>query len=202
VPERAIPPALERALVALVLGAASQWVALPEAAAVERELATGVDVGYALGGFPDASVSGFGAGAHLGYGVSDAFNLRLSGDVSAFDLPEPGQSALLYSVLFGAEYVIDVLEWVPYIGAASGVSVMSLQNGPNVVHLAIDIPGGLGYRLSSFLTLGVEARYRLLLFGSEVSPTSGLALLGRFDYVFDLGSSAGAPTRTGLSLPR
>jgi opacity protein-like surface antigen len=165
-------------------------IAAPRGArAYERQWHLGADFGYALAGFPDVTVSGFGGGAHVVYGITDAFNLRLHADFTAFELPDPQTAAFVYSAAFGAEYVLDVLEWVPYVGALVGpVYVVRLDaDDPAVpdddhVHLGIELPLGLGYQLSRTITIGGEVRYRLFFLGDEeTSPTNGLLVLGRFE---------------------
>jgi len=159
--------------------------AIPEAAAFERQWHLGLDGGYALGAFPEANVSGFDVGLHGTYGLTDAFNLRLHSDVSAFDLPAPRTSALLVNAGLGAEYVIDILRWVPYLGATAGPNVMLVQNSGTVVHLGVEVLGGLGYQLSRNWSVGGEARYRLLLLGEPtVSPTHGFVGVARVAYAW------------------
>ena len=45
----------------------------------------GLDGAFATADFPTGSVGGFGGGAHLGVGVSDAFNVRVQLDVAHFE---------------------------------------------------------------------------------------------------------------------
>lgn len=173
----------------------ARWLGLSIAGAVvavaapgrayERQWHTGVGFGYALGGFPGGAVSGFGGGAHLTYGVSDAFNLRLHGDVAAFDLPEPASSAILLGGALGAEYVIDVLEWVPYVGLSAGPVTMLVQGGVPRVHLGLEVPFGLGYQLDRSFAVGIEGRYRLLLLGDRAtSPTHNMLAFARLEYAW------------------
>jgi hypothetical protein len=156
-----------------------------EASAFERQWHVGLDGGYALGAFPGANVSGFDVGVHGTYGLTDAFNLRLHADLSAFDLPAPRTSALLVNTGLGAEYVIDILRWVPYVGVTAGPNVMLVQDGSTVPHLGVEVLGGLGYQLSRSWSVGGEARYRLLLLGEPtVSPTHGFIGVARVAYAW------------------
>jgi hypothetical protein len=148
----------------------------------EGTLHAGIDFGWAGSTFAQGDTNGYGAGVHFGYGVSDAFNLRLHGDVTAFDLAASATSALVYHAGFGAEYVVDVLRWVPYVGLVTGPTVISYQHGEEVWHLGADIPIGLGYRLSRDLTVAAEVRVRFLLFGTETTPIGNLLGFGRFEY--------------------
>ena len=144
----------------------------------------GIDAGYALGGFPQASVNGFGGGLHVAYGISDAFNLRLNADVAAFDLPEPGTSALVYTAAVGAEYSLDVLEWILYVGALAGPADVSIQDGGHLWQMALEVPLGLSWMFSPNWAIGIEGQYRKYFLGPEGSPGSSLAGFGRFEYIF------------------
>ncbi len=170
------------AALAVALGAT---LAAGPAGAVEREWHVGMGAGYSLATFPNATAHGFDAGLHATYGVSDAFNLRLHSDVSAFDLPDPQTSAILFGAGFGAEYVFDILQWVPYAGATVGPSATFIQGGPKLVRLGIELPAGLGYKITRNFTIGFEARYRLMLLGNgEVGPSNGFVAMGRAEYAW------------------
>jgi opacity protein-like surface antigen len=166
-----------------------------ESWAFEKQWHVGLEGGYALASFPKAvlkdvelpaaTVSGFDVGLHGTYGLTDAFNLRLHADVSAFDLPEPRSSALLVTSGLGAEYVFDVLRWVPYVGVTAGPSVMHVQNDRTVVHLGVEVPLGLGYQITRNWVVGAEVRYRLLLLGDEErSPMNGFLGLARAEFAW------------------
>jgi opacity protein-like surface antigen len=150
----------------------------------ERQWHAGIDFGYALGSFTVGGLNGFAGGLHLAYGVSDAFNLRLHADMSAFDLPE-ATGAFLYYAGFGAEYLIDVLEWVPYVGLVTGPVYIAVQNGDDAWDVGIEPIIGLGYRLSPQFTVGAEARFRqLLLRRNESVPSAEIFALARFEYTW------------------
>jgi opacity protein-like surface antigen len=184
-------PTLSGLLVALGLSGFSS-----EAQAFERQWHLGIDFGYALSGFPEAAANGYGGGLHLAYGITDAFNLRLHGDVTVFDLPDPATSALIYNASLGVEYVFDVLTWVPYVGLLVGpvhLAVQDAEDSAGVVTenadswlLGVEVPLGLGYQLSRSFTIGVEGRYRLFPFGDETSPTHNLLGLGRLEFTWGM----------------
>lgn len=166
-----------------------------DAGAVERQWHVGLDGGYALAAFPAtklggvdlaaAKVSGFDVGLHGTYGLTDAFNLRAHADLSAFDLPEPRSSVISINSGLGAEYVFDVLRWVPYVGVTAGPNVLLVQGDRSVVQLAIEVPGGLGYQLNRSWTIGAEVRYRLLLLGEpDRTPTHGFVGLARAEFAW------------------
>jgi hypothetical protein len=151
--------------------------------AFERQWHVGLSAGYAMGGFSPQLAHGFAAGLHGTYGLTDAFNLRLHSDVSAFELPATDASAVVFNAAFGAEYVFDILRWVPYVGATVGPSTLFRPSESTIVHLGFEVPLGLGYQLSRNWTIGGEVRYRLLLLGpSDVSPMNNFLGLGRAEY--------------------
>jgi len=166
------------------------------AAGHERQWRAGADFGYLAAGFVESTVNGFGGGAHLSYGLTDAFNLRLHADVSAFDLPDPESSAVVWSAGVGPIYVIDVLSWVPYVGTVVGPAYVGVQDttdsagavliGADSWHVAVELPLGLGYQLSPHITIGFEGRYRLLLPEGDLGPASSLVGLGRLEYVWSM----------------
>ncbi len=157
-----------------------------QAEAYERQWHAGISAGYALTSFPDMLAHGFDAGLHVTYGITDAFNLRMHTDVSAFDLPDPATSAVLVNTAFGGEYVFDILRWVPYIGATVGPNTVLIQKGPTTVRVCFEFPVGLGYQLSRNWTISAELRYRLLLLGNgaDVSPGNNFLALGRAEYAW------------------
>lgn len=178
---RRAPPAW----LALSVALAGGILTTGDARAFERQWHLGLDGGYALAAFPDANASGFAVGLHGTYGLTDAFNLRLHSDLSAFDLPDPRTSALFVNTAIGAEYVIDILQWIPYVGATVGPNVMLVQNGETVPQLGVELLGGLGYQLSRTWSVGGEARYRLLLLGDPAqSPTHGFVGVARVAYAW------------------
>src|SRR3954451_19175638 len=96
------------------------------AQAFERQWHAGVDAGYATL-FVDEG-SGFGGGAHLAYGLSDAFNAMVELDLTrhpsahyTFDDGAGGPTTsrevtTVWSGAVGAAYTLDVTQWVPYAG--------------------------------------------------------------------------------------
>ncbi len=187
------PRRLGAVLWAALLGlGASGWCS--EALAYERQWHLGMDFGYAIAGFPEATVGGYGGGLHLAYGLTDVLNIRLHGDVTVFDLPDPATSALIYNGALGVEYVVDIMRWVPTLGVLVGPVYVARQDAeaadgevteyPDRWLVGVEIPLSLGYQLSRTFTIGVEGRYRLLPFGAEDSPTHNLLALGRLEVVW------------------
>jgi len=156
----------------------------PLAQAWERQWRLGGEAGYGMVGLSEGSLNGFLGGAHLTYGLSDAFNLRVGADVSAFDRPPPASYALLWSGTVGIEYVVDIMDLVPYVGVSTGAMGVFKEAERHDLYLGIEIPAGLGYQVLPELTVGAEFRYRLLLFGSDVGPVPLLTVLGRAEFVW------------------
>ena len=153
-------------------------------AAFERTWHFGANVGYATTAFPNYVTGGFGAGAYVSYGLTDAVNLRAQADATIVELPDPLTSALFYQGALGAEYVLDTIDWVVYGGALAGPVDVSIQDGADLLQLGLVIPVGLTYQLSQRLAVGGEGQMRLFLLGPAGSPTTNLTLLGRFELMF------------------
>ena len=118
--------------------------------AVEREWHVGADGGLAFLG----TQSGWGAGAHLTYGLSDAFNAMLELDVSHHGAGDDNTpSANVASLGLGAAYTLDITRWVPYLGFLAG--------GYRIPELSLWAPGfqiplGLDYRFDRNVSVGVR----------------------------------------------
>ena len=166
------------ALTVVLLSVASR------AEAYERQWRLSADVGYALAGFEEHTASGFGAGTHLSYGINDAFNLRGSVDFSAFDLPEPDSAAFILGGAVGAEYVFDILQWVPYVGVSVGAADVIIQDAGHHPALLIEFPLGVGYQLSRAVMLGIEGRYRLLPLPNKSLPSHNVMIVGTLAYTW------------------
>jgi hypothetical protein len=172
-----------RRLVPALCVAAALSVA-SDAEAVEDRLHFGVDAGIATATFPEVTVAGFNGAFHGLYGISDAFNLRASFDVSVYELPDPDTSALMWGGLAGAEYVLDTIDWVVYGGIQAGPVLVSVQDGSDTWQAGVEAPIGLSYLLSERFALRIiEGRIRFQFFGDEASPldqiliTTGLELM-------------------------
>ena len=166
-----------------------------EATAQEELLHIGAQVGYVSATLPAVLIGGYGGGGVVSYGISDAWNLRLHGDVSIHGLPE-AESLLLGSVALGGEYLLDVLDWVPYAGLLLGPTHASLQQTEGQWLLGVEVPFGLGYRLLPEATLLAEGRLKWMFLGDETAPTNQMWLSLRFEYVW---SAAGEEAPAQLS---
>jgi hypothetical protein len=145
-----------------------------------------------------ATLHGLGGGLHLTYGLSDALNLMAEvnvsshfarlGDVPVDDAGKPtGAPAvqlprtLLASGAVGVGYVLDVLQWVPYVGAMVGAADIATPAG-NSARLNLQVPFGLDYSISRSFAVGVGGRYQLMIGGAGLE--NGLTGLLRAEYVW------------------
>jgi hypothetical protein len=166
-----------------VLGAVVVGVPAP-ASATEQQWRTGAEIGYAIVALAEGTLGGFAVGAHATYGLSDAFNLRLGADLCTFDRLPPASYALVWGGSVGLEYVIDVLDWVPYVGLSLDAMGVYKEAERHDLFAGFELPIGLGYQLLPEWTVGGEFRYRSLLFGTDLGPIPMLAFLARSEYVF------------------
>jgi hypothetical protein len=142
-----------------------------EAGAVEREHQLGVDVGASMLTTADSVTPEIGPafGVHYGYGITDQFNLlaELQYAVVAFGPPGPTEPpthpAQIWNADVGVTYVLDVLRWVPYIGALAGGYLMSGHTLPaSLVLPGGDIVIGLDYLVTPRLAVGFEVSEHFL----------------------------------------
>jgi opacity protein-like surface antigen len=159
----AVPAAL------LVLAATSR------ARAVERQWQAGIDAGYANLFVGDGS-SGFGGGAHMTYGLTDAFNAMLELDVTR----HPGASSTVLSGALGAAYTLDVTRWVPYAGLLGGVYHLSGDDATTAPGFQIAL--GLDYQFERNWGAGVQIRYHSIFASDPWGQVSYTTLFLRLQY--------------------
>lgn len=167
---------------AIAAAVAPALLAAPSTAqAYERQWHAGGSFGYVarLGGETYHGMSG---GLHLAYGITDAFNGIAHVDVSGF----PGGKLLIASGAIGAAYVFDVLQWVPYVGAAAGgADVVTLTSACGPCHafrINLEIPFGLDYQVSRSFAIGGAGRVQLLLLGAN--PRTVIGAFARAEYIW------------------
>jgi hypothetical protein len=183
--------ALMMPLVAFVLVAASS----SEASAYEHQWQLGLGVGYTQlmngGGTPvkPSSLHGFGSSLSITYGLSDSINLIGHVDMSA----HPGDApVVLGGASVGFAYVLDVLQWVPWVGlSAGGYAVSALDpcvtttDAPCTTgRLGLSVPFGLDYQVSRSFSIGASGRYGVLLFGAQNNVDQALAVFLRAQYIW------------------
>jgi hypothetical protein len=153
------------------------------AGAVEREQHLGIDLGgntLVLGG--SGADTGGSVGAHWIYGLTDQFDLMIEGAWSVEALG--GHPGSLINAGAGVSYVLDVLQWVPYVGVlAAGYDLMGSKiGGPKLLPGGV-LALGLDYRLNREVELGVAVRENMLL--TEVSTyPSFVQVFARLEYTW------------------
>jgi hypothetical protein len=165
---------------------AAALLAPSRADAYERQWHAGASFGYAaVLGSP--ALHGFGGGVHLTYGITDAFNLMGEFDVTY----HPSGKALIAGGGVGAGYVVDILQWVPYVGAlvgavdvanldpACGTSTAAACNAPR---LNLALPFGLDYQFTRSFALGVMGRFQVLLLSG--SPATMMGAFAKAEYIW------------------
>lgn len=140
------------------------------AEAFERQWHAGASFGYALladsGSYP-----GFGGRLHGAYGITDAVNAVVEFDMAT----HPGGNYLVLGGSAGATYVIDILQWVPYVGLEAGAYDLMLAGtcggkGEPSCHstkLGVAVPFGVDYTVTRSFALGLAGKYTLLFPGEE-----------------------------------
>ena len=165
-----------------------------DAHAIERQHHIGLDPTLAMlkvDDKPTVSIGG-GLGLHYTYGINDQFNFmaELNGSVVATDeevetpttpLTRPTNVA---HATAGVGYVIDILQFVPYLGLLVGgyrLAGGTLQD-PLILPGA-EIALGLDYQLSRHWAIGLGLRQHLLFTKLSTYPSYSTLLL-RFEYMW------------------
>ena len=165
-----------------------------DAAAVENQHHIGLGPSLAILKIDDKSTVdvGAGLGLHYTYGLNDQINLMAEAS-SAIVAAKQGQDeptspktrpSEVDHVAFGVGYVIDVIRWVPYIGALG--SIYRLSGG--TLEKSLFIPGielgvGIDYQLNRNWAIGLAGRQHMLLTKLSTYPTYTTALL-RVEYMW------------------
>jgi hypothetical protein len=164
------------------------WLSPSRAHAFERQWHVGIDAGYAL--ILDPGVSGFGGGAHLAYGLSDAFNAMLEVDVTRHpgamvttgsgDVTNVSSLETIVSGAAGVAYTIDVARAVPYIGLlAAGYRVGDLSPLSPGGQIAL----GLDYQLERNWAVGVQIRMHTI-FTADAGTLAYATTFVRLEYLW------------------
>lgn len=177
-----------RTLTAL-LSAAAATAALLSAApaeAFERQWHAGAAFGYALLTDP-GTYPGFGGRLHLAYGLTDSFNALVELDFAT----HPGGKIFAFGGSAGAAYVIDILQWVPYVGLTVGGYDLARTTlcggaGEPACHdgrFAVAVPFGLDYVITREFAIGVAGKYALLIPAAEF-PGSYFTAYARAEFIW------------------
>jgi len=176
---------------AAALALATLMFAAP-AAAVERELSAGVDLGGAMLVQSGRSTPDIGpaAGLHMTYGLSDAFNLLVEGGWSLLQPSTPHGSSVpktmpawAANLDVGVVYVLDVFQWVPYAGLLVGgydFAGGTIPGSKPYVGAALAL--GLDYRIRPRWTVGVAVRQHMV--SATTAYPSLTQAFARLEYVW------------------
>lgn len=135
------------------------------ASAYERQWHAGLGAGPATLG-DEAFGDGWGAGARLTYGMTDAFDALLRVDATR----HAGDTGVLAAGA-GVAYTLDVLRWVPWAGALGGVYRLDVAGAKSTAPGA-QLALGLDYGLTRSVALGAELRWHTILAAEPVGTTS------------------------------
>lgn len=165
------------------------------AEAIERQHHLGLAPSLAIldvKGKSTASVGGGGA-LHYTYGLTDQWNLAVElgsavvaakQDQDTLETPKTRPAGVDHGSI-GASYVIDILQWVPYLGVTGGVYRLwggTLEPSPLILP-GLAVSAGLDYQLTRHLAVGVGVRQHFLLSKIDVYPSYTTAVL-RFEYMW------------------
>lgn len=195
-----------RALAAPALAAAALLAFLTpaRAEAYEKQWHVGMSFGYTALMGQNPTRHGMGGGLHLTYGLTDAFNLMAEAEASGHfgraavpaatkndtALPEQNGAAFTRAGV-GVGYVVDVLQWVPYVGLVVGAADI-VNMGPlcgttgqapcHDLRLDLALPFGLDYSINRSFSVGVGGRYQMLISGQPL--INALGVFARAEYVW------------------
>jgi len=164
------------------------------ASALERQHHLGLDPSLAMLKVDDKSSMSVGAGlgAHYTYDINDQFEVMAEVNMSRVaadqqqDFPESPHTrpADVAYATAGVGYVIDVLQFVPYLGVLVGGYRLS----GGTLDAALLLPGaegavGLDYPLGRHFAIGLAGRQHFLLTKTSTYPTYTTVML-RLEYVW------------------
>jgi hypothetical protein len=168
-------------------------VAVP-AEAIERQHHLGLAPALAILSIDKKSTNSVGAGGaiHYAYGLTDQFNLVVeasSAVVAAkqkqdFPYSPKNRPATVDQLSAGVSYVIDIVQWVPYLGLQGGVYRLAGGTVPDSLFIpGIAVSLGIDYQLSRHVAVGIGGRQHLLLTKLDTYPSYTTVLL-RFEYMW------------------
>jgi hypothetical protein len=157
--------------------AALVLVVSQRAEAFERQWHAGVGAGYA-NLFGDHGSSGFGGGAHLAYGLTDAFNLVLDVDVTH----HPSADTNVWSSGAGVAYTLDVARIVPYAGLL--VAGYKLSGDLSKFAPGGQLALGVDYQLDRHWAAGLDLRMHTIFAADPVGTLAYATTFLRAEYLW------------------
>jgi hypothetical protein len=136
--------------------------------------------------------TGAGGLLHYGYGLTDQFNLTVEAGsaVVAANQEQDGplaprnRPAAVDQLMLGVAYVIDITQFVPYLGLQGGVSRLAGGTLPDPLILpGLTASIGVDYQFSRNFALGVGIREHLMISKLETYPSYTTFVL-RFEYMW------------------
>jgi hypothetical protein len=177
----------------LLLGAALLFTT-GEAHAIERQHHVGIGGQLSVLSIDDKSTASVGGGLalHYAYGLDDTFNLMVEATSSSVareqqqDTPDTPRTrpAGVDHAAFGVGYVIDVLQWVPYLCVLGGAYRLYGGTLPEDVYLpGLSAGAGLDYQLTRSIAIGVGVREHMMISKLQTYPSYTTAFL-RAEYMW------------------
>lgn len=149
----------------------------------ERQWHAGADATWAAVTWHDSTYGGYGAGAHLAYGLRDDFNALLEVGATSHPVWVDRPSLLVASGSVGVAYTLDVLEWVPYFGLlVGGYHVSGAELGQGELKLGFQGTAGMDYRFSRDFAVGAQLRYHT--FAGDPFTAHYMTVSARFEYLW------------------
>lgn len=181
-------------VLAATVAASLVLLASSQASAVERQHHVGLGGQLSILAIDDKSTASVGGGLalHYAYGINDTFNLMVELSSSSVarnqqqDTPETPRTrpAGVDHGAFGVGYVIDVLQWVPYLCVLGGVYRLYEGTLPETLFLpGLSVGAGVDYQLSRSFAIGIGAREHLMFSKLQTYPSYTTVLL-RGEYMW------------------
>lgn len=164
------------------------------ASAIENQHHVGIGGQLATLIVEDKSTASVGGGLalHYTYGINDTFNLMIEATSSSVareqfqDTPETPRTrpAGIDHGAFGVGYVIDILQWVPFICVLGGTYRVYGGTLPEELWLP-GLSGGVGldYQLTRSIAIGAGVREHLMISKLSTYPTYTTVFL-RAEYMW------------------
>lgn len=148
------------------------WFRSSDAFAFEEQWHVGGGLGV-LRASPEPVGLGPAVNVYAAYGLSDMFDIKLDLAASnhAFEgAPETSDRRSIFTGTAGVSYKLDVLEWIPYFGAHTGVIYSDLPEdlGMGTRTWLVGAMVGLDYAPTPSFGLGVMNRWHLPLGGGTL----------------------------------
>ena len=164
------------------------------ASAIERQHHVGIGAQLATLVIDDKSTASVGGGLalHYTYGIDDTFNLMVEASSSSVareqfqDTPETPRTrpAGIDHAAFGVGYVIDILQWVPYLCVLGGTYRVYGGTLPEDLWLpGLSAGVGLDYQLSRSIAIGAGVREHFMISKLQTYPSYTTAFL-RAEYMW------------------